>query len=208
MREEMKQQVMDLFETMGLVAGVDEVGRGPLAGPVVAAAVILDPQRPVKGLADSKKLSATRRSVLADEIRNNALAWAIGRVDHRQIDSINILQASLAAMKLAVEALVPRPVHVLVDGNKCPELSCTVDAIIGGDNHVPAISAASILAKVERDQEMMEMEAIYPGYGFARHKGYPTRAHITALEKLGICEIHRRSYAPVQRIIGIRGDGS
>lgn len=199
---------MDLFETMRLVAGVDEVGRGPLAGPVVAAAVILDPQRPVHGLADSKKLSETRRSVLAEEIRNNALAWAIGRVDHHEIDRINILQASLLAMKLAVEALNPCPEHVLVDGNKCPELVCTVDAIIGGDNLVPAISAASILAKVVRDREMMEMEVIYPGYGFARHKGYPTRAHITALEKLGICEIHRRSYAPIQRIIGIQGDGT
>jgi ribonuclease HII len=183
------------------VAGVDEAGRGPLAGPVVAAAVILDIKKPIHGLDDSKKLSAVRREYLAEEIKTNALAWSIGRVDHLEIDRINILQASLVAMKIAIEGLSIAPEHVLVDGNKCPQVSYSIDAIIGGDRLIPAISAASILAKVSRDKEMVEFDCIYPGYGFAKHKGYPTRAHIIALNNLGICEIHRRSFAPVQRLL-------
>jgi ribonuclease HII len=183
------------------IAGVDEAGRGPLAGPVVAAAVILDKNKPIVGLDDSKKLSALRREVLASQIKNNALAWAIGRVDHLQIDQINILQASLLAMKIAIESLTETPDYVLVDGNKCPQVSCRIDAIIGGDRIVPAISAASILAKVTRDKEMVAFDKVYPGYGFAKHKGYPTSDHLQALAKLGICNIHRRSYAPVRRLL-------
>lgn len=183
------------------LAGVDEAGRGPLAGPVVAAAVILDPDVPIIGLADSKKLSASVRQRLADEIMLHAICWSIGRVDHEEIDRINILQASLLAMKVAIENLQEIPDLVLVDGNKCPTVSCKVDAIIGGDKKIPLISAASILAKVTRDKEMQEMDKLYPGYGFAKHKGYPTKDHLFALEELGICEIHRRSFSPVQRLI-------
>lgn len=195
---------VDLFLAANNVAGVDEVGRGPLAGPVVAAAVILDRSRPIQGLADSKLLTEKRRSELADEIRERALAWAIGRVDHEEIDRINILQASLLAMKIAIEALVVKPNHVMVDGNKCPRISFPVEAVIRGDQTVPAISAASILAKVARDEEMITMDRLYPGYGFARHKGYPTSEHFLALEKLGVCTIHRRSFAPVSRVILVR----
>jgi ribonuclease HII len=184
-----------------MIAGVDEAGRGPLAGPVVAAAVILDPRQPIHGLDDSKRLSASVRVKLAAEIKGKALAWAMGRVDHAQIDRINILQASLLAMKIAIEGLALRPDQVLVDGNKCPAVSYRIDAIIGGDRSVPAISAASILAKVSRDEEMIGFDTVYPGYGFAQHKGYPTRDHIKALQLLGACEIHRRSYSPVQRVL-------
>ncbi|MEX2353267.1 MAG: ribonuclease HII [Gammaproteobacteria bacterium] len=190
-----------MFGICSYTAGVDEAGRGPLAGPVIAAAVILNDARPVSGLADSKKLSATKRQLLAAEIRDKAVAWAIGRVDNLEIDRINILQASLLAMQQAVEALTVIPAQVLVDGNQCPRLSCKVTAIVRGDQSVPAISAASILAKVTRDEEMIRLDALYPGYGFARHKGYPTREHIEALARLGICAIHRRSYAPVTQAI-------
>ncbi len=190
-----------MFQLAGKIAGVDEVGRGPLAGPVFAAAVILDSTRPIQGLADSKKLSEKRRHQLAVEIREKALAWAIGRVDHEEIDRINILQASLLAMKMAIEALAMKPDHVIVDGNQCPRISFSVEAVVRGDQTVPAISAASILAKVARDEEMITMDGIYPGYGFARHKGYPTSEHILALENLGVCIIHRRSFAPVSRVI-------
>lgn len=184
------------------VAGVDEVGRGPLAGPVVAAAVILDPDRPIEGLADSKKLSGKRREDLDQLIRANALAWSLGRAEVEEIDRINILQASLLAMKRAVEALPVFPSHALVDGNRCPVLACSVEAIVGGDSSEPAISAASIIAKVARDREMVELDIRYPGYGLAKHKGYPTRAHIEALQTLGVTEIHRRSFGPVKRLIG------
>lgn len=184
-----------------LVAGVDEVGRGPLAGPVVAAAVILDHDNMVAGLKDSKKLSEARRESLALEIKEMALCWSIARVTHEEIDQLNILQASLLAMKRAVESLKLEPEHVQVDGNKVPEISCSVEAIIKGDQLIPAISAASILAKVSRDQEMVAIEHSYPGYGFAKHKGYPTKQHLQALEELGICPIHRRSYAPVRRYL-------
>ncbi|NNE38949.1 MAG: ribonuclease HII [Gammaproteobacteria bacterium] len=183
------------------IAGVDEAGRGPLAGPVVAAAVILDPTATINGLADSKTLTPGKRQKLADEIKAHALSWGIGRVSHEKIDSMNILQASLLAMKLAIEELPEKPELVLVDGNKCPSVSYRIDAIIGGDKRVPSISAASILAKVYRDTEMVQMDELYPGYGFAKHKGYPTKDHLAALEKLGICKIHRRSFSPVQRVL-------
>ena len=185
-----------------LVAGVDEVGRGPLAGPVVAAAVILDPENPIDGLADSKKLTEKRRESLALEIKEKALAWSICRAEVEEIDQINILQASLLAMKRSVESLSQQPELALIDGNHCPELDCAMEAIIKGDSKEPAISAASILAKVARDNEMVEMEE-YPGYGFAKHKGYPTKQHREAIIKLGITEIHRKSYAPVQQQLNL-----
>jgi len=189
------------YEFSGLVAGVDEVGRGPLAGPVVTAAVILDPERPIEGLMDSKKLSESRREVLAKQIKERALAWAIGRAEVEEIDEINILQATMLAMQRAVAALDPQPGHVLVDGNRCPVLPCTAEAIIKGDGTVPAISAASIIAKVSRDNELVALDAKYPGYGLAGHKGYPTKAHMAALNELGVTPIHRRSFAPVRRAL-------
>ncbi len=184
-----------------LVAGVDEAGRGPLAGPVVAAAVILAPSRPIEGLADSKKLSPERRSTLAERIRSDALAWALGRAEVEEIDRLNILQASLLAMSRAVAALGVAPVRVQVDGNRCPVLACPVEAIVGGDGLVPAIGAASILAKVARDRELERLDREYPGYGLARHKGYPTAAHLEALGRLGVSAIHRRSFGPVRRLL-------
>lgn len=183
------------------VAGVDEVGVGPLAGPVVAAAVILDPERPIAGLADSKRLTAKRRGELAVVIRENVLAWSVGRVDNHEIDRLNIYQARLLAMQLAVAGLSVRPDHVQVDGNCCPALDCGVEAVVKGDATIPAISAASILAKVTRDNEMIALDEQFPGYGFARHKGYGTREHLAALERLGACPIHRTSYAPVRRLL-------
>ncbi len=184
------------------VCGVDEVGRGPLAGPVVAAAVILDPARPIDGLADSKKLSERRRETLFGEICGSALAWSIGRAEVAEIDEINILQASLLAMQRAVAALPVAPQCALVDGNRLPQLPCAARAIIGGDASEPCISAASIIAKVARDREMVALDAEYPGYGLARHKGYPTKVHLEALQVLGVSAIHRRSFAPVRRLIG------
>jgi ribonuclease HII len=184
-----------------LVAGVDEVGRGPLAGPVVTAAVILDPDHPIDGLMDSKKLSESRREQLAELIKEYAIAWSLGRAEVEEIDDINILQATMLAMQRAVAGLSPTPDHVLVDGNRCPSLPCSAEAIIKGDGLIPAISAASIIAKVSRDQEMIEMDAKYPGYGLASHKGYPTKAHIEALTELGVTPIHRRSFAPVSLVI-------
>jgi len=188
-------------EDRDLVAGVDEAGRGPLAGPVIAAAVILDPARPLRGLKDSKVLTPAVRRRLADQIRQHALAWAIGRVDNEDIDRLNILNASLLAMRLAVTALAVAPRRALIDGNRCPELECEAVAMVRGDQFVPAISAASILAKVHRDEEMIVLDLRYPGYGFAIHKGYPTPQHLEALRKLGICAIHRRSFAPVRAIL-------
>ena len=185
-----------------LVCGVDEVGRGPLAGPVIAAAVILDPLRPIAGLDDSKKLSPGRREVLFEEIRRSAVAWALGRAEVDEIDAINILQASLLAMQRAVGSLAVAPHHALVDGNRLPSLPCSARAVVGGDASEPCISAASIVAKVVRDREMIELDARYPGYGLARHKGYPTPAHLAALRELGVAPIHRRSFAPVRRLIG------
>ena len=191
----------ELYLPEGRIAGVDEAGRGPLAGPVIAGAVILDPEKPIDGLRDSKCLSATRRDELFEQIRERALAWAIGRADVEEIDRINILQATMLAMSRAVAALQPTADHALIDGNRCPDLSCTSQAIIKGDSKVAAISAASIMAKVTRDREMFELDKRYPGYGLAQHKGYPSKAHIAALENLGVTPIHRRSYAPVRRII-------
>jgi ribonuclease HII len=184
-----------------LIAGVDEVGRGPLAGPVVAAAVILDPERTIDGLADSKRLSPRRRDTLAGLIRGRALAWALGRAEVEEIDRLNILQASLLAMRRAVEALGVAPAKALVDGNRCPVLSCPVQAVVRGDATLACISAASILAKVSRDAEMAELDRSYPGYGLAVHKGYPTAVHLAALRRLGPSPIHRRSFAPVRELM-------
>lgn len=181
-----------------LVAGVDEVGRGPLCGAVVTAAVILDPRRPIQGLNDSKKLTEARRELLFDEIREKALCWHIARAEVHEIDQLNILHATMLAMQRAVEGLIVRPNLVLVDGNRCPNVSVPCSAVIGGDAQVPAIAAASILAKVARDREMVEMETHYPGYGFGAHKGYPTPVHLEALSRLGPTPIHRRSFAPVR----------
>jgi ribonuclease HII len=186
-----------------LTAGVDEAGRGPLAGPVVAAAVILEPSRPVAGLADSKVLSPARREGLAATIRIQSLAWALGWADAAEIDTLNILQATMLAMRRALEALAIAPQHVVVDGNRCPDLSglafeCTAEAVVKGDALVPSVSAASILAKVARDEHMRLLDGRYPGYGLADHKGYPTAAHIAALRRLGPSPVHRRSFAPVQ----------
>ena len=190
-----------LLHFNGLVCGVDEAGRGPLAGPVVAAAVILDRQRPIDGLDDSKKLSAKRREVLAIEIRLKAIAWAVGEASVEEIDRINILQASLLAMQRAVAALSTLPSQALIDGNRCPKLSCPVKAIIGGDGKVAAIAAASIIAKTVRDAGMQLLHAAYPMYGFDRHMGYPTALHLKALQEHGVSRVHRRSYAPVALLI-------
>jgi len=186
---------------MRVVCGVDEVGRGPLAGPVVAAAVVLDPARRIEGLADSKKLTPARREALFHEIREKAVAWSLGRAEVEEIDRINILQASLLAMQRAVEALSLDVDHALVDGNRLPKLPCSAEAIVGGDGIEPCISAASIVAKVSRDREMVQLDRRYPGYGLARHKGYPTRQHLEALRALGVTEIHRRSFAPVRKLL-------
>ena len=190
-----------LLLSEGLVCGVDEAGRGPLAGPVVAAAVILDPANPIAGLNDSKKLSAKRREALAVEIRAKALAWAVAEASVEEIDQINILQASLLAMQRAVELLNIQPTHALIDGNRCPILPCSAEAIIGGDGKVAAIAAASILAKTVRDAGMMILHAEYPMYNFDRHMGYPTALHLAALQEHGVSPVHRRSYAPVARLI-------
>lgn len=180
-----------------MIAGVDEVGRGPLAGPVIAAAVILDPDRPIEGLRDSKKLSEKRRDELDQVIREQALAFAIGRAEAEEIDRINILQASLLAMKRAIEALEKTPARVLVDGIHAPLVIMPVETIIKGDSKIPEISAASIIAKVARDREMMRFDEVYPEYGFASHKGYPTRLHLEAIRTYGVLPIHRKSFRPV-----------
>lgn len=185
----------------GRVAGVDEAGRGPLAGPVVAAAVILDDNNPLEGLRDSKRLTAARRDRLFDEIREKALAWSVASASVAEIDTINILQATLVAMQRAVDGLLPMAEFVFIDGNRCPALACPTQAVIKGDDRVAAISAASIIAKVTRDREMQSLDEQYPGYGLAQHKGYPSKAHLAALESLGITDIHRRSYAPVRKIL-------
>lgn len=187
-----------LPEGQELVAGVDEVGRGPLCGAVITAAVILDPARPIEGLNDSKKLTAVQREALFPVIQERALAWAIGRAEVHEIDQLNILHATMLAMQRAVAGLAVQPDRVLVDGNRCPVLPMPSEPVIQGDGLVPAISAASILAKVTRDREMQELELIYPGYGIGKHKGYPTREHLEALRTLGATPIHRRSFAPVR----------
>jgi ribonuclease HII len=187
--------------TAHLICGVDEAGRGPLAGPVYAAAVILDPDAVVAGLADSKTLSAPRRLELAGQIRRHALAWAVASASVAEIDTINILQASLLAMGRAVEQLSLAPGEVLVDGTHCPAVAYTVRAIVRGDSQIAAISAASILAKTARDAEMLRLHQLFPNYGLDRHKGYPTADHLAALERYGVSEIHRRSFAPVRRLL-------
>lgn len=188
-----------------LICGVDEAGRGPLAGAVYAAAVILNPANPIQGLVDSKKLSETKRDALAIEIKQHALAWAIASSSVEEIDSINILQASLLAMKRAVESMVIQfgitPDLVQVDGNKCPKLHLPCEAVVKGDSKVQAISAASILAKTARDAELYALDKQYPMYGFAQHKGYPTAAHITLLQQHGVSPVHRKTYAPVKVLI-------
>ncbi len=180
------------------LCGVDEVGRGCLAGDVVAAAVVLDPRRPVAGLADSKRLSAARRESLYEEITRSATAWAVARATVAEIEQLNILQASLLAMRRAVDALRCSPVLILVDGNRLPQWPYPARAIIRGDATVPCISAAAIVAKVSRDREMRTLDASYPGYGFARHKGYGTQEHRAALVRLGPCALHRAEFAPVR----------
>ena len=183
------------------IAGVDEAGRGPLAGPVFAAAVILDPYNPIEGLTDSKKLSEKKREFLFGEIVRKSKAYAIARAEVDEIDELNILQASLLAMQRAVAMLTCTPTEVLVDGNQCPKLLVPVRAIVKGDLTEPAITAASILAKVSRDREMLYYDTVYPGYGLAKHKGYPTKAHCQALSHLGVTPIHRRSFAPVKELL-------
>jgi ribonuclease HII len=181
-----------------LLAGVDEVGRGPLAGPVVAAAVILDPARPIEGLADSKKISEKKRERLFDEICSKAFAWSVSGASVEEIDRLNILHASILAMKRAIETLPVMAEYTLVDGNRVPKLSMPSAAVVKGDSLVQCISAASILAKVSRDREMIAFEEQFPGYGLAKHKGYPTKTHIEALRKLGVTPLHRRSFGPVR----------
>lgn len=186
---------------MSLLCGVDEAGRGPLCGPVVAAAVILDPARPIAGLADSKKLSEKRRNALAAEIREKALAWCIAEASVAEIDRLNILHASMLAMQRAVAGLTPQPTHVKVDGNRSPRIELPCEAVVKGDALVPEISAASILAKTARDALLVELDRRYPQYGLAGHKGYPTAAHLAALKVHGACEIYRTSFGPVRAIL-------
>ena len=187
----------------GLVCGVDEAGRGPLAGPVVAAAVILDPARPIAGLNDSKKLSAKNRVALAGLIRERALAWAVAEASVEEIDQLNILHASMLAMQRAVAALQVTPERALIDGNRCPSLAMPAEAVVQGDAKVAAIAAASILAKTVRDEGMLVLHAQYPHYGFDRHMGYPTAAHCAALAAHGVSPVHRRSFAPVARQLSL-----
>ena len=186
------------WQTIRLLAGVDEVGRGPLAGDVVTAAVILDPERPIEGLADSKKLSEKRRQILYHEIKEKALHWTLGRASVAEIDEINILQATLLAMVRAVDALAVSPELVLVDGNRLPKWHYKAQAVVGGDGRIAAISAASIIAKVTRDAELVALDRLYPGYGFAAHKGYGTAQHLAALQEFGPCPVHRQSFRPVR----------
>lgn len=187
-----------------LIAGVDEVGRGPLVGDVVTAAVILDPARPIVGLADSKAISEKKRLRLVDEIREKALCWCIGRATPAEIDQLNILHATMLAMTRAVEGLAIQPEHVMVDGNRCPPWRYSSEAVVKGDGLIAAISAASILAKVTRDTEMQELDAAYPDYGFAKHKGYPTALHLEKLAELGPTPLHRISFKPVQLALASR----
>ena len=191
------------FDTPGLVAGVDEAGRGPLAGPVVAAAVILDDLQPIKGLADSKVLSPTKREALYDEIRAKALCCCVAEASAAEIDELNILQATMLAMRRAVEGLRLKPAKVLVDGNRIPVLKVPAEAIVKGDATVKAISAASILAKVHRDRLCLQLHEAHPQYGFDGHKGYPTPEHLAALRRHGACPAHRRSYAPVRECLAL-----
>lgn len=193
------------WDVPGLLAGVDEAGRGPLAGPVVAAAVILDPRQPIAGLADSKKLTALRREKLYDQIRAKALCCSVAEASVQEIDQLNILQATLLAMQRAVAGLRLPPALVLVDGNRLPKLAVRAEAVVGGDAKVAEISAASILAKVHRDRWCAEVGAAWPQYGFATHKGYGTAAHLAALRGHGPCEHHRRTFGPVAALLAAKG---
>lgn len=200
MKKDLAQQAIDFVQFDAadrLIAGVDEAGRGPLAGAVFAAAVILDPARPVDGLMDSKKLSEKKRSILEQQIKEKALSWSIAYASVDEIDDINILQASMLAMKRAVETLETPPDHVLVDGNRCPQIRFPVEAIVKGDQLVAEISAASILAKQARDKELIQLDDKYPGYGFAQHKGYGTKQHLEAIQILGPTPVHRKSFRPI-----------
>ncbi|MDC9623115.1 ribonuclease HII [Xenorhabdus sp. XENO-7] len=192
-----------VYPQANLIAGVDEVGRGPLVGAVVTAAVILDPARPITGLMDSKKLTEKRREALYLEIKEKALCWSLGRAEPEEIDQLNILHATMLAMQRAVEGLAITPDYVLIDGNRCPALPMSAQAVVKGDNLVAEISAASILAKVTRDREMAELGKQFPDYGFAKHKGYPTALHLEKLALLGATEHHRKSFAPVKRALGL-----
>ncbi|WP_174522327.1 ribonuclease HII [Vibrio nereis] len=185
------------------VAGVDEVGRGPLVGDVVTAAVILDPHNPIAGLNDSKKLSDKKRLALLPEIKEKALAWSIGRCSPTEIDELNILQATMVAMQRAIEGLSIKPDLALIDGNRIPKLDMDAQAVVKGDMRVAEISAASIIAKVVRDQEMEELDKLHPEFGFAKHKGYPTKAHFEAIDKHGVIDQHRKSFKPVKRALGL-----
>ncbi|MES2832180.1 MAG: ribonuclease HII [Pseudomonadota bacterium] len=187
-------------QSADLICGADEAGRGPLAGPVFAAAVILDPAHPIAGLRDSKKLTAIRREQLALLIRQQALCWAIGQCSEREIDAMNILQASMLAMQRAIEALPMQPTLALIDGNRCPSVSLHCEAIVGGDDKVEQIMAASILAKTARDAAMLALHAKYPQYAFDRHKGYPTALHLARLHEHGVSPVHRQSFAPVRKL--------
>lgn len=189
------------FRPEGLIVGVDEVGRGPLVGDVVAAAVILDPSKPIAGLADSKKLTEKRREQLFELIQERALCWGIGSASPAEIDELNILHATMLAMQRAVAALSRRPDYALIDGNRCPALPCPAEPVVKGDARVAEISAASILAKVSRDREMVDLHQRYPEYGFDKHKGYPTHQHLAALERNGVLPEHRRSFGPVRRAL-------
>lgn len=195
---------MFIYPKAKLIAGVDEVGRGPLVGAVVTAAVILDPQKPIMGLTDSKKLSEKKRLALAEEIKEKALCWSLGRAEPEEIDSLNILHATMLAMQRAVEDLSITPDFVLVDGNRIPNLSMPAQAVVKGDALVQEISAASILAKVTRDLEMAELDKQFPEYGFAKHKGYPTALHFEKLSQYGATPFHRKSFAPVARCLNLK----
>lgn len=197
----MAEQASLMWDIPGLIAGVDEAGRGPLAGPVVAAAVILDDKNPIRGLADSKKLTALRREKLFDEIRAKALCCSISEASVEEIDRLNILQATMLAMRRAVLGLRLKPTKVLVDGNRIPTLEVLAEAIVKGDSLVPAISAASILAKVHRDRWCVEVDALFPQYGFAGHKGYGTSEHMAALREFGACPHHRKTFSPVAEVL-------
>lgn len=192
-----------VYPQASLIAGVDEVGRGPLVGAVVTAAVILDPARPIVGLADSKALSEKRRLALCEEIKEKALCWCLGRAEPEEIDRLNILHATMLAMQRAVAGLSVQPEWVLIDGNRCPKLPMQSQAVVKGDSRVAEISAASIIAKVARDAEMAELDLLFPQYGFAQHKGYPTAFHLEKLAQHGATEHHRKSFAPVKRALGL-----
>ena len=190
-----------IYPNADLIAGVDEVGRGPLVGAVVTAAVILDPNNPIEGLGDSKKLSEKKRLLLAQEIKQKALAWSLGRAEPAEIDELNILHATMLAMQRAIKSLKIRPHFVLVDGNRIPELDIPAQAIVKGDSLVPEISAASIFAKVARDAEMLALDKQFPQYAFAQHKGYPTKLHLEKLAEFGVLPQHRHSFAPVRKLV-------